>query len=238
MQADARQYTLNEGDAAFINSGIIHAVTKLSTGGQYASLNFPYKMLSFFSGSRMEKEYILPYVTGGHLPVVILRSKIASQDSVIEVLHEINTLWDHHLSVQDKYRISIRIAALWHTFLTNLPDESTDICSISPVHRQRLQLMLSFIYEHYSEEIGLADISASANISAGECCRIFREHLQTRPYPFLTEYRVRKSTELLSGSLTISEIAGLCGYNQPSNYIAKVNCPLSEANGLPASSTS
>ncbi|MCC8138436.1 MAG: helix-turn-helix domain-containing protein [Clostridiales bacterium] len=40
-------------------------------------------------------------------------------------------------------------------------------------------------------------------------------------YQFLTEYRVRKSTELLSGSLTISEIAGLCGYNQPGNYIAK-----------------
>ncbi|MCC8103910.1 MAG: AraC family transcriptional regulator [Clostridiales bacterium] len=221
LQADARQYTLNEGDAAFINSGIIHAVTRLSSGGQYTSLNFPYKMLSFFSGSRMEKEYVLPYVTGGHLPVVILRSEIASQNSVIEALYEINTLWDHHLSVQNKYLISIKIAALWHTFLANLPDENNSICSISLVHRQRLQLMLSFIYEHYSEEIGLADISGSANVSAGECCRIFREHLQTTPYQFLTEYRVRKSTELLSGPLAVSEIAGLCGYNQPSNYIAK-----------------
>lgn len=178
-------------------------------------------MLSFFSGSRMEKEYVLPYVTGGCLPVVILRSEIAAQNSVIEVLREINTLWEHPLSVQDKYRISIRITALWHTFLRNLPDENASTCSISLVHRQRLQLMLSFIYEHYPEDIGLADISGSANISAGECCRIFREHLQTTPYQFLTEYRIRKSVEMLSGPLAISEIAGHCGYNQTSNFIAK-----------------
>lgn len=67
-----------------------------------------------------------------------------------------------------------------------------------------------------------------AYISIGECCRIFREHLQTTPYRFLTEYRIRKSVELLTGDLSISEIAGHCGYNQTSNYIAKfksiMNC--------------
>lgn len=74
--------------------------------------------------------------------------------------------------------------------------------------------MLSFIYEHFSEDIALANIACIAHISIGECCRIFREHLQTTPYQFLTEYRIRKSVELLSGELSISEIAGRCGYNR------------------------
>lgn len=49
----------------------------------------------------------------------------------------------------------------------------------------------------------------------------WKEYLQTTPYQFLTEYRVRKRTELLSEDLSISEVAGRCGYNQVSNYIAK-----------------
>ena len=35
IQADAQRYTLKEGQAFFINSGVIHAVTELSAGGVY-----------------------------------------------------------------------------------------------------------------------------------------------------------------------------------------------------------
>lgn len=221
LQADGEQYFLNEGEAAFINSGMIHAVINLSKGGKYASLNFPYKLLSFFPGSRMEKEYVLPYVTGGGLPVVILRPEAEWQRSALSILQEINIMWDDHSIVQNEYLISTKIVALWYILLSNLSDESKHTLPVDLVHRQRLQVMLSFIYEHFSEDIALADIADAAHISVGECCRIFREHLQTTPYQFLTEHRVRKSVELLSGELSISEIAGRCGYNQTSNYIAR-----------------
>ena len=221
LQVDAEQYFLNEGDAVFINSGMIHAVIKLSKGGKYASLNFPYKLLSFFPGSRMEKEHVLPYVTGGCLPVIILRPEIEWQKSALNILQEINTIWDSNLTVQSEYLIVTKIVALWYIILSNLSDDRGNTFPVDLIRRQRLQSMLSFIYEHFSEDIKLADISDTAHISVGECCRIFREHLQTTPYQFLTEYRVRKSVELLSSELSISEIAGHCGYNQVSNYIAK-----------------
>lgn len=75
--------------------------------------------------------------------------------------------------------------------------------------------------EHYAEDISLADIAGTAHISVSECCCIFREHLQTTPHQFLTECRVRKSIELLSGGWSVSEVAGRCGYNYVSNYIKK-----------------
>ncbi|MCD7846094.1 MAG: AraC family transcriptional regulator [Oscillospiraceae bacterium] len=221
LQADARQYELREGDAAFINSGVIHAVTSLSEGGQYSSLNFPYKLLSFFPGSRMEKEYVLPYVTGGCLPVILLRSGEAAQKPALDILYEINAAWDNPLSLQHEYFMAAKIAALWYALLSHWPEEGGNTSSVDLVHRQRLQLMLSFIYEHFSEDVALADIADAAHISVGECCRIFRAHLQTTPYQFLTEYRIHKSVEMLSRELSISEIAGYCGYNQTSNYIAK-----------------
>ncbi len=221
LQADARQYYLKEGDAAFINSGIIHTVISLSKDSEYTSLNFPYKLLSFFPGSRMEKEYVLPYVTGNCLPIIILRSKTALHKLVLDILYEINTLWNSRSNAQNEYLISTKITALWCALLPELSNESKKTVSTDLVHRQRLQLMLSFIYEHFSEDVALTDIANAANISVGECCRVFRTHLQITPYQFLTEYRVRKSVEMLSGELSVSEIAGYCGYNQTSNYIAK-----------------
>lgn len=221
LQVNDRQYFLNEGEAAFINSGMIHTVIQLSKGGNYASLNFPYKLLSFFPGSRMEKECVLPYVAGSCIPVVIFRPEIEWQKSALDILQEIYAVWDSNSTVQCEYLIAIKIVTLWHILLPNLSDESQNTFPVDLVHRQRLQFMLSFIYEHFSEDIMLADIAGTAHISVGECCRIFREHLQITPYQFLTEYRIRKSLELLFGELSISEIARCCGYNQVSNYIAK-----------------
>lgn len=221
LQVDTRKYFLNEGEAAFINSGMIHAVTGLSKGGQYASLNFPYKLLSFFPGSRMEKEYVLPYVTGGCRPVILLRPEIEWQKSTLDILQEINAIWDNNSTVQNEYLIATKIVALWHKMLSDLSDKNESTFPVDFIRRQRLQAMLSFIYEHFSEDITLADISDTAHISVGECCRIFQKHIQTTPYQFLTEYRIRQSVELLSSELSISEIAGRCGYNQVSNYIAK-----------------
>ena len=221
LQVDARQYLLNEGEAAFVNSGMIHAVINLSQGGNYASLNFPYKLLSFFPGSRMEKEYVLPYVTGNCMPVVILRYETEQHNTALKILQEINAIWDSTPDGQSEYLIATKIVTLWGVLLPDLSDNNADNMSVDLVRRQRLQLMLSFIYEHFSEDISLTDIAGTANISIVECCRIFREHLQITPYQFITEYRVQKSVELLSEGLSISEIARHCGYNQVSNFIAK-----------------
>lgn len=221
LQVDAMQYELHEGEAALINSGMIHAVVSLSEGGRYASLNFPYKILSFFPGSRMEKEYVIPFVTGSGRPVILLRPQTEWQQQSLDILQEILEIWNHPLIPRTEYLISTKIVALWNALLPNLLEKTPGFAGVDMIRRQRLQAMLSYIYEHFSEDIRLSQIAGSVHISISECCRIFREHLQTTPYQFLTEYRVRKSIELLSGDLSISEIAGRCGYNQVSNYIAK-----------------
>lgn len=221
VQVNEKQYHLETGEALFINSGMIHAVTRLSGEGEYTSLNFPYKLLSFFPGSRMEKSFVLPYVTSGCLPVVILSPHTKWQGELLELLREINEIWYGPAVLKSQYLIAVKLVTLWHALLSNMPGENKNTMRIDVVRQQRLQQMLSFIYEHFSEDVSLGDIADAAHISAGECCRIFREHLQTTPYRFLTEYRIRKSAELLCTERSVSEVAKLCGYSQVSNYIAK-----------------
>lgn len=221
VQVNEKQYVLETGEAIFINSGMIHAVTRLSENGEYASLNFPYKLLSFFPGSRMETDFVRPYVTGGFLPAVVLSEKTEWQCGIRKLLREINEIWERNMVSGNEYLIALKLAALWHRMISNLSDEHQSAAPVKPVRQQRLQQMMSFIYEHFSEDLTLKNIADAAYISVGECCRIFQEHLQTTPYRFLTEYRIRKSAELLFGELSVSEIAKVCGYNQVSNYIAK-----------------
>ena len=65
MQADNLARPGQAGDLIFVNTSLIHAVTQMSEDGSYASLNFPYRLLAFFPGSRMDQDYVLPYTAGG-----------------------------------------------------------------------------------------------------------------------------------------------------------------------------
>ena len=108
---------------------------------------------------------------------------------------------------------------MWNLLISNF-HSSGNSTSINLLRQQRLQSILLFIYAHYADDLQLSDLAASANISVGECCRIFQNILHTTPYGYLTNYRIQTSVSLLHRDLPISQIAGLVGYNQVSNYIA------------------
>ena len=73
----------------------------------------------------------------------------------------------------------------------------------------------------YFMSISLADIAASANISQSECCRLFRRILHQSPNEYVISCRISKSLGLLAeGRLSMTEIAGLCGF-QSSSYFSE-----------------
>lgn len=133
IQADARRYTLKEGQAFFINSGVIHAVTELSAGGVYASLNFPSKLLSFFPGSRMEQDDVLPWVTGGVPASLLLTCETRDGSAVLTCLSEILRFWLESFPHRS-YGIAIRLAELWVSY-ASLPGTHR-VFSSFPFHCQ------------------------------------------------------------------------------------------------------
>lgn len=219
MQADNLSIQAKAGDLIFINTALIHAVTQMSEDGSYASLNFPCRILSFFPGSRMDKDSVLPYTVGGRLSAFSISPNEPWQMRMAQLLKEIT---DFFLSGQvqgNEYCICIKIVSLWHELISNFIPEAASV-SVNLLRQQRLQRILSYIYEHYHEELQLSDLASAASISVGECCRIFQTILHTTPYGYLTNYRIQASVPLLSRDLSISQIAGFVGYNQVSNYIA------------------
>lgn len=92
MQVNAQDYPLRAGQAIFLGSGCIHAVTRLSPSGRYVSLNFPPRMLGFFPGSRMEQQDVLPYAVGSGWQVLTLGAEVDWQREALELLQAGHTV--------------------------------------------------------------------------------------------------------------------------------------------------
>lgn len=91
----------------------------------------------------------------------------------------------------------------------------------------RMQKILRYIEEHYAEDITLADLSKSANISKSECSRCFKLSLNTTPYKYLTEYRLSMAAQLLKTPRVqllkttrepVGNIAASVGFRQMSHF--------------------
>lgn len=85
--------------------------------------------------------------------------------------------------------------------------------------RLRLHKMLSFIREHYAEDISLSDIAAAAHVSRSEAGRCFKAFMESSPVEFLIQYRLQMAHRLLRDtSQTLQEICDACGFHSISYF--------------------
>ena len=85
--------------------------------------------------------------------------------------------------------------------------------------QERLKQMLRFIHKNYFKNITIDDIAKSANISRSECFRCFKKMINTKPFSYLTDFRLEKSLQLLlETDIPVSDICYSCGFNHSSYY--------------------
>lgn len=83
----------------------------------------------------------------------------------------------------------------------------------------RLDQSLSYIHQHYAENISVDFLSRIACMSQYHYIRCFRELTGTTPLEYINIYRIRVAQELLNNSdKPISIIASLVGFNDPSYF--------------------
>lgn len=93
--------------------------------------------------------------------------------------------------------------------------------------------MISYIYQHYRENIKLADIAAAGHVCRNRCCQLFKQYMHESPIDFVNSYRLAVSCQQLKNSnASITEIAMTCGFSHTSYYTKlfrrKYSCTPSE----------
>lgn len=78
---------------------------------------------------------------------------------------------------------------------------------------------LSWIREHYAEEVTLKEMAAVAKVSPEHLVRLFKQYEQATPFQYLWSFRIQKAVELLTNTgLTVTEIALRCGFKTSHHF--------------------
>lgn len=219
MKIGDLSYSLDTGEAIFINSGMLHITTYMSEDAKYISINFLAKLLCFFNNSLMERKYVKPFIANFALTALHFHKGISWHDDVLALLNKLYDEMKKSYYLGQEYELSIYAVRIWklvigHIEVNHQPESSW-------IKKQkRMQEMLTYIHEHYDEEIRLEDIAGIVHISIGECGRFFKNMLGTTPNEYLIDYRIKMSLEaLIAKDATVAEIATQVGFNHVSYFI-------------------
>ena len=85
--------------------------------------------------------------------------------------------------------------------------------------REILSTALSFVHEHYKENVSVEDIAGACYISTAHFCRLFKEMTDETPVSYINQFRVNKATSLLQhSSLSVHEIAFRVGFRDEAYF--------------------
>lgn len=215
------KYHLQPGEGFFINSGVLHgAYAPDGMDSLIHSLVFHARLVSGSTDSIFHQRYLRPVLDNPTLDCVILRPDIPWHR---EALDAIANAWKDGTQEEPGYEFSLRSALshlLWLLYCNQeKPKHTPNTKAIRDA--DRIKQLLSFIHEHYDSELSIASIAASAAISESECLRCFRSTIGISPIQYLKQYRIRQAaSRILSTNDRISDIAGLCGF-QDMSYFSK-----------------
>ena len=87
------------------------------------------------------------------------------------------------------------------------------------LHDFYIRECLTFIEQHYHENLSVEDIASFCNLDHSYLAKIFKSVLNTSPQDFLIRYRINKSCDLMKiTNYSIAEISEMVGYQNQFNF--------------------
>lgn len=219
LLVEKKRYLMKAGEGFFVNTGALHSV--LPRGRENCHLH----SLVFH-----------PRLVGGSLESVFWQNYVnplISQKSYTDALFDLSAPWHAEacgfiaqawqaMSKEPPgYEFAVRSALSQLIFLLTLHQEPA---KREPSERElrdaeRIRAMLSYIQEHFGEEVSMAQIAGSAMISESECLRCFHKSIGMPPGRYLKQLRLQRAAELLlSSEKKIGDIGAECGFFDTSYF--------------------
>lgn len=221
-QVGRQHITLEAGDSIFVNGNMLHRVRQLT-----GDCPDPIPII-IFSGvaiapehSTIYQKYIQPIAQCDALPFIVFRHENRSHSEVNRLIRDTYRCLSQepHCYEMAVQRNISRILEYLFCNLESFPKyEASRVQLKSQI---RLQKMLTYIYEHYTEPVTLEEIANAAHISRSEAGRCFHTYMGCSPVDALIQYRLQTAHRLLSEkTLTLQEISSACGFNS-ANYFSR-----------------
>lgn len=211
---------LEEGDAVFINSGVLHIqpTENPSYSFQKYDILFHGRLLYGSKYTVFWQNYIQLIASNPSLPYIHFRASVPWQRDVILLTKKVA---DYAQEQPFGYEFQIR-NALSQIFLLICENRKELIHDTQVENFQQIlhvKKMLGYIQQNFTEPIMLKDLASSASICEREVQRVFQNIIHQSPIQYLIRYRIGKACQMLdSGEQSIIEICNSCGFSSPSYF--------------------
>ncbi len=219
-QVGKQHIILEAGDSIFVNGNTLHGIKQLSGDLPDPMPNIVFSgALIAPESSTIYQKYVLPVSQCDSLPYIVFRHNSNIEinrliKDVYKLMHEKKACYE--LTVQRNPNHIFEYIVC--NFTTLLKAETTRIQINNQI---RLQKMLTYIFENYSQPVTLEDIARTADISRSEAGRCFHTYMNCSPIKALIQYRLQMAHKFLSDkTLTLQQISYACGFNSV-NYFTR-----------------
>lgn len=210
-------YFLTSGDGLFGNSSTLHSgYMKDNQECTYLSITFHPRFLYGYENSSLQTKYV-DFITSNNMWSSLLLEKNVAWHQ--DILQQMQIIYELSQDPPEDYELQVHILLLqiwqklYHYFISLPEKENTSV-----QYLDRLRAIISFIQEHYDQEISLEDVAASVNICKSECCRFFKKHMNMTIFDYVLLLRIQNSLPLLRNGENITKVAGMVGFSSPAYY--------------------
>ena len=214
-------YIFHAGEAYFINTNILCTMERVdSTEDTFMDSHLFHSV--FLSGhfrSIFETKYMEPVLKNKKLEILAIRGENSNQKEILSRLKKAAALQN---SSNTEFQTRNLFSEIWLLLLEEAKHTEKNSVPVKSMNQERIQTMLSFIQQNYSEKISLEDIASSAAISKRECLRCFQQSIHQTPFEYLLDYRIEIAEKLLkTTNNSIIEIAMQAGFSSEA-YFCKI----------------
>lgn len=206
---------VNEGFICIINSGCLHFFESIDNNNcQYICYVFEKTVLS--SANSIMHEYINPLFHAYHPDISILNS--IENVTLAALLEKI-----YFYSIEKQPAYELYISGLLNIFVAELYKSNRVLFNESVHHHSKLDdsmlHMLSYIHQHYNQDITLETLCKAGQISRTGCFTLFKKYTGDTPTKYILKFRLSVARKQLSSTnIPIAQIASNCGFAHQSHF--------------------
>ena len=213
------EYFLDAGDGFFTNVGTPHSDFDANHSAcQLDSVVFHPRLIDGGEDSVFGQNYLLPIMRNSSFKGIALYKDDPNDAKLLDAIRSAIALCDRP-EVGYEFEVRNTLSELIVEIFKRHGKVSTGLSKTAVKNEERIKVMLSFIEEHYEDNITLESIAASAAVSKPECVRCFNNNLGRSPIQFLKEYRLQKAAYYIrTTDRNINDIASSCGFYEMSYF--------------------
>ena len=205
--------TMNEGEGILVNARQLHyGFSETKTECDFICILFHPVLLC--TSKMFETDFVKPFINSD-IPYIHLSKDTLWQKNMVKYICE---MCENKTKSTSPLCSQGYVHLLWKELVENTELAKTNQGN-SDSKLSVLKNMMSYIHNSYKEKISLNEIALSGGVSKRTCENIFAKYLNKTPMEYVTDFRLRKSIEMmLNSDMSILEISIETGFSGASYY--------------------